>query len=363
MYRRRAVVRQYSPTRMGARRRGAKARPWARHAGAAAILCGTLTTHVREASAESNTSAPVLTLDWSAPPECPDESWVHARVDRLVRGSRAAAPLRASGRMTPPHDGPLYRLELLVGDVAASASPRVMEGVDCARLAEAAALILALDIDPDIDVDAPPDESTQAGLEPPVTPPDRPPRAQSVVVAPKRRRIEDAARDFALDFGARVVLDHGSLPRTTLGLQALVGIARGPLSLDLGATIYRTRFVGGPHEGAGGADLSLATFTMRGCVRQRDTTLELRACAGGELGREETRGVAIALPISSAGVWGSVLGAVEGRAWPRRAISPMISVAVGHAFAPNIVIYGFGTVFDPPPVFVRAYIGLDLRIF
>src|SRR4051812_12285031 len=86
---------------------------------------------------------PMLELHWSAPAECPDRERVVARVEELVgRMPEGKHTLVATGAVTK---APRYTLSLTIGDAPA----RVMSGDDCDKLADAAALVIALDIDPD----------------------------------------------------------------------------------------------------------------------------------------------------------------------------------------------------------------------
>jgi len=80
-------------------------------------------------------------LRWSAPSVCPPRATVLAEVRRLI-GERSGEPLEASGAIL--REGGVFRLTLRVGG-----GERVLRDADCASLARAAGLILALAIDPD----------------------------------------------------------------------------------------------------------------------------------------------------------------------------------------------------------------------
>lgn len=162
----------------------------------------------------------------------------------------------------------------------------------------------------------------------------------------------------------RLVLDHGSLPDTTLGAGALVELDRDPFVLALAVTTYRRQFVGGPRHGAAGAYVDLSTLGIDGCWQAPIDVHGLQACLGIELGSEGTRGVGIERSDRSAAFWGAVDVGLQARPWRAEVIAPFAGVVVGHAFAaPDVVIEGFGKVFETPFLFVRLQFGLEVRLF
>jgi len=315
-----------------------------------------------DAHAQPITMEPILELDWRAPPECPDGTHVKARVEELVGRSHAARALPARGRVSTSSEGPRYRLDLVVG--TAPPDERTMADPDCARLAEAAALILALDIDAAAHEHEAPARTTPEPpeLAPAERTPERRPRPRPPPPPPPSRPA--TPERISLDLGARAVFDDGSLPKTTAGVAVVAGIASGSFALDIRGAAYKGRFTGGPRDGAGGAYVDLVAAGLDACMQRRIETTGVRACAGGELGRMETRGVGIAQPGSSAALWGAALISVEARPFQHGVVSPVVGLAVGHPFsAPNVVIRGFGTVFEPPVLFFRTYLGLQVHFF
>lgn len=321
------------------------------------------------APAEASTPVPVLALDWSAPAECPDGAHVKDRVEQLIGRSVGDRTLTATGRMSRSGSttGARYRLELLVGDELSGPAERRMAGADCARMAEAAALILALDIDPDAFAHVhaePPSKPAEIVSDAPSSAPRQPVAPAGAAANEQKAPRPTRPSQIAIDVGARIVFDHGSLPKPTAGLGVVATIARGSLSFDLGATAYQPRFAGGPRGGSGGAYVDLVTASARGCLRTTDEPVAVGACLGGELGREGTRGAGIEQPGTSGALWGALLVALEARAWPKGSVSPTAGVTIGHAFAaPDVVIQGFGPLFEPPVAFFRLHLGLDVRLF
>jgi hypothetical protein len=338
---------------------------------------GTIATSVvapRSAAAQTRTVdpeplaplAPLLDLAWTAPAGCPDQAHVVAHVEELVGKRRPSQhPLQARGRLTTSSAGPRYRLELFIG--ADERSTRTMNGDDCARLADAAALILALDIDPEaLTRGAEPEPSPPVAVTPPAPEPTPPaklavlaPGPRPAPVAPLAPHVHRNAVDAVL--GGRAVLDTGSLPRTTLGLGAAAEITRGSLALDVSVVGYKSQFtVDGPRNGVGGAYVALVAFAAHGCWGGAGRAVDWRGCVGGELGRESTRGVSIARPESSASLWSAVSLMLRARVWPDRAVSPALGLALVHPVtAPKVGIQGFGTVFEPPALLVRFFLGIE----
>ena len=87
-----------------------------------------------------------LELRWEAPPRCPDRAQLLAAIDATlgaVEGERR--PLRVHGRVdVDPRAGFVVRLELDDG----RASTRDLRGPSCEELTDAAALVIAMTIDP-----------------------------------------------------------------------------------------------------------------------------------------------------------------------------------------------------------------------
>jgi hypothetical protein len=331
-------------------------------------VVATLTTTALAANAndtEPPSAAPLLDLTWSAPAECPDKDSVVAEVSDLVVGPHPVQkPLVADGKIARRAPNAPYVLELRIGGEASS---RTMTGIDCTRLASAAALVLALDIDAGAleRGSSPPEaassEPTSTELPPPPASPARA-RTKSArpLIGPRPQRPS-----LEVTLGPRFVLDVGSLPRETAGVAAALAVARKALALELQATGYERRFtMHGPRNGLGGAYVDLVTFAAHGCGRSLVAGIEWRGCLGAELGRESTEGVSIARPLSSSTVWGAVSGMFRARAWPDRVLSPTVGLVVGAPVkAAEVVIDGFHTVFEPPAVFVRALLGIEAKLF
>lgn len=315
----------------------------------------------------AETEPPLLDLAWEAPKECPAKDAVVARVEELVGPRRPdLKTLRAQARVTKSADPsqPRYVLELFV-DGAESPS-RTFRGEDCSHTVDAAAIVLALDID----------REAAAHVEPVPPPPtaegsvgsDSTPLPSSAKPAPKaaaEARSRHVPSRYRVEAGLRFVFDDGSLPRATMGLAAAVALARGPLMLELQGTVYDDKFTsGGPRGGVGGADVALSTLGAHACWRGMLVTASFRACAGGELGVESTTGVSVTYPLKASGLWSAASVMLATRILPGRRISPTAGVALVHPIgAPDVFIEGFGRIFEPSFLAVRCFLGVDVLFF
>lgn len=88
-----------------------------------------------------------LTLHWDAPAECPEEAHVRDRVGALLGPDAAAADGVVVDGAVSKH-GAAYRLTLRVA-ARGEEGERTLEGATCDEVADAAAFIVAIAIDPD----------------------------------------------------------------------------------------------------------------------------------------------------------------------------------------------------------------------
>lgn len=111
-----------------------------------------------------------LSLAWTAPAGCPSRDDVLAETRRLLGGkidSDAPLAARAEVALAAPSD---YRLRITL-DRTPGERPREVHAPTCAELGDAAALILALSLDPASVADAPPGTALHADPAAPPPPP------------------------------------------------------------------------------------------------------------------------------------------------------------------------------------------------
>ncbi|MBX3207130.1 MAG: hypothetical protein KF764_18935 [Labilithrix sp.] len=212
---------------------------WAR----AAAVGGIVTSVTTVARAEAPPALP-LELAWDAPAGCPDAAFVTARVEAILRGP-PAAPVAVVARGTVERAGAAYHLALTLrtGDLEET---RAFDAATCAALAEAAAVVVALAIDPSRD-DAstertPPPEPTPAPEAPPPPPAARPKRNRSPTSPRPPAPISRVALGLggALGLGALPEASGAVLVSGTLRLERVrVGLL-GSVTMPVSATFDRS---------------------------------------------------------------------------------------------------------------------------
>jgi hypothetical protein len=187
-------------------------------------------------------------ITWSAPSGCPDASSVRARVAALLANSPAGEPLAAVARIESRRGAYMLALELEHGGRRAS---RKLEGRDCAALAEAAAFLIAVTVDPQLPEPSPEPAASEPAASPPardeaveqVAEPAPPPAEPPAAVEERPVRLRPDAYRAVLTGGLFVPGLAG--PGAELGLG--LGVGLGWLRLELrGAHVFaRTREVAG----------------------------------------------------------------------------------------------------------------------
>jgi hypothetical protein len=277
----------------------------------------------RESAQAAVTTAPLrdppvaheLDLTWQAVPGCPSPADVEAQFARLLGGAaRAPSGKRISAsavvRSTSHHRWTLELATVLDGAVGR----RNLLGDSCASVASAAALLLALMIDPAALERAAGPREPSASQTPAAPPPPAPKTPPAVAVsAPARapqapRVLGPFARLFA---GADVGLLPSPAPAAGLALG--VRVRRVGLELSFRATGVR-RLAANP-EATG--DFQLLVGGARACGELGGHAVVWRLCLGGELERLSgtgmidpvrsgtalmgagTGGLCVAVPVSS----------------------------------------------------------------
>jgi hypothetical protein len=311
-------------------------------------------------------SADAIPLAWDAPAECPDEAAVRARVAGLLAASNVetiAPGFVISARVRTTAEG--YRLDLDLGE-----GQRQIEARECGELADAAALIVAIAIDPFALASAEP------ALEPAPPEPDPPPRTPSRAIDPfepplvstagvadrtgVRRSVPTLAMrggagvDVALwrPVGASFVLGFGVVGRgyrvDLLGRYAAPSHAIAPS--------HRAIYASTQQWSIGIAACYSATF-------ERVRALELPLCGGAEVGAMHARGHGTAIvPRANRAPWVAV-SAGPGFAWKlgRRVALWASAEAVVLITAPRFVTDRGTVVLQPNRAGFRALAGIELR--
>lgn len=322
--------------------------------------------------APPDVSAPFELL-WSAPAQCPAHAEARAAIERhlgraiadeLGRGVRVAVAVERDGddawRTTIGFDGPRGRT-----------SRELVVATDCARAVDAAALVIAIAIDPSLalvpeppvePVPEPPPPAPDDAQDPP-PPDDVPPEpaARGVIAPPP---IDDAPRRNRSIRGAVGLVagpTFGDLPRTG-GLVRLHGaVLSRRWRVELGAT-----FSGAPTLATDGVRVSMQRVVgdVRGCATLGPRPwLELTGCGGVEAG------------VTFARADGLTTGQPRRDAWVGFLLAPRVGFVVrprlalfvgGDVVAPLVrrdyLVLGIGRVHQTAPVTGAVVAGLEVRI-
>jgi hypothetical protein len=314
---------------------------------------------------------------WSAPTECPDAEHVAATIEHY-----AARPLARTGNVlrsakgTIESDGTGYRL-LLEMDVAQGVPvQRVLRDPSCEVLAETAALMIAVTIDPAAATRAAlPREPTPPPVEPTPepTPPVAQPREATTTTRSTTRdcnagrsRLRVSPRDLRPCVGleARAGMQLGLLPEIIAGgVGGDLAITWPRLRLELGGTHWFARPARVAGDPPRGGDLSLSVGSLGLCARFGRRRVEGQVCGGGELGAMVGRGVGIDEPRTERVLWGAawvgprVLGVVH----PRVVLLGGVDLVVPLARY-RFEVDGLGVVHRVDPVGGRFRLGVGVRL-
>lgn len=288
--------------------------------------CATLAqAQAPTATAPISRAFPRFDLTWQVPLGCPSHAAIAREIDELIAessGTPRTAPVYANATVTQESDG--FALTLTLRDIEAQRR-RQIGAPTCEELGHAAALIVAIAVDPTI-------------LERRVDPPASGSDAQACSNAPKLYycRLKDlpavsmsatGAADRAVAAPAQTNTDalatHAPFWRVGIGTFVSTGILPGIfpglelfgaaqtewLRLGLSVSTVNARV---EDEAAGrGANFALYRASPRGCLLHSTSHFAIGPCAGVDLGAIWARGYGVASPRSTSGFWAAAnLGAL-----------------------------------------------------
>lgn len=308
-----------------------------------------------------------MLLDWVAPSECPSERDVVAHVTSLAGETVASQPLRVWARVVRlPEGTPRWRLDLRIG--SEDEAPRILESSECRKLAEAAAFIVALDLQSRAEarergeapatpptpptLPGPLSPSTTVGGAPAAIPAVRPPLSPAL---PKPR----VHGGLGAEFGA----DLGTLPSFAWGGGFFGWMSHGPLRGELGVMLWpESRATVTIPRGAG-ASVSLREASARACWTPGFVPI-LDACLRLEGGVTHAAGFGIRRSVTSNAAWFAGLVGVTARPLEAGPFRPRLTVELGTPFVySDVLIAGIGNVHSPGPLLFRFSIGLETKLF
>lgn len=241
-----------------------------------------------------------FTLEFAAPPGCPTRDDVRARAEALLGGpieQRLTHTLVVRGTVSDAGGRAELRLHTVDNGIQGE---RVLSGATCEEVASAAALIIALAIDPKTvaarsndasgAAAAAPEPASGAAPAPAITASAATTPAPVGAKTPAEQNKEDHSSTPVTGLvEADLAFDLGALPGLALGPSLSGGFSLGRLKLRIGATYFAPRFAEAPPEpdkSARGADVSLLVLDAAGCYALTGPAAELGVCAeleGGAL--------------------------------------------------------------------------------
>ncbi len=293
-------------------------------------------------------AAAQLAIEWDVPAtECPTVDAVRGEVTRLLGGA-VPADLALEARAVATRAGGRWTLRLRTV-MDGTEGERVIEGDACAPLADAAALVLALMIDPEAVaanavVEAPPEEPAPPPDPAPPPAPDPPAHVATQALAdpgpPEGRRPR--AEGGAI---SRVVEHEPTTGATERGGDANAGAPSEPLAglLGLGGAFdvgsvpepsgaihveggfgvpliearVRATFVVGRDAArttSAGARITTGMLDVRGCVHPFEEARLVYGCLGLALGVSVAEGYGLSSPEVGVGTFGAAVAGL-GLAW------------------------------------------------
>jgi hypothetical protein len=279
-----------------------------------------------------------ITVHWSGPEGCPGEAAVRRRVLELAA---PGAGLDADVVVTEAEGRFRAALHVRTGP---SLGERFLDETSCERLAESAAVILAMSGTPLETVAlSPPPPSPRARVAP-AAPPVAPP--QTIV------RIR-----------AHASVDVGTLPAPTLGGGIAVAFTPGDrIAIGLAGTIWVEQTATVASLANQGARFSLLTGDATGCYGFHGSTFEVSPCAVLELAHLTATGVGESQKLSPTATW---LAVGVGAAVRWEVARHFALVAELDGLVPtqgqSFVLEPHGTVHTIGPVAGRGYFGPEVR--
>ena len=242
--------------------------------------------------------AGTLTFSWQAPAGCPSRGQVSGEIARLLGGEiRVPQGGDITARAAVEH-GLTWSLAMDT-ELAGRLGRRSLEAASCQDLANAAALIIALMIDPD---------AVAAHATPP-----------QPVAAPPQPMDESPATDSALERKPRVVEylvgilaagSYGTLPSIDAGLGGGIGLQgrrwRAELRASYGLRRDQKAWAAAPAGAYGQFNFWAAEFAA--CINFGPQAFAFGPCADAEVGLTSAQGFGVSQSLPADTLW-SALGA------------------------------------------------------
>jgi hypothetical protein len=215
-----------------------------------------------------------IELDWIAPPECPDRDAVRAEVLRLVGNAAASTRHLTVHASIRPAEREGFVLSLKT-DLDGETGERTLSGVSCQSLSDAAALMLALILNPDIE-----------------TAPSTPAQDSQTTEQPAEAASSPADRwPVSWHVGAHAGMQSGVLADASPAFAISLGVAVGGLAFRLMPALSLPQDIFRNDQPQLGGRLWTGSMAAFGCWAPRSGRLTLSPCLGIDVTRLRGHGV------------------------------------------------------------------------
>lgn len=317
-------------------------------------------------------------LEWVAPPQCPDEARGAEHLARFLGGRALSAPARVE--LAPSRPGATGH----VATVTVAGATRTLHAEDCETLARAAALVVAVSLDPvaaaavvlereaeggtggtEGEVEVEVETDVGSGAPPESIEPPQPERRRAswgrADMPPRGDASSEQAGSHWLGASGGIAL--ALVPSLTGAVRLGYAFERNALRLQAEATYGTPRTITYPAEPTVGGRFQSVVFGMRACFAPAAGRVSVPLCGGLEGGPIFGRGLGIANRRSPVGAW---IGGLAGAAAVVR-VHPRVALTLGADLLvalrrPAFHVGDRGTLFRAAPVGLRAIAGLELRL-
>ena len=278
---------------------------------------------------------------WDAPPECPTAAEFEAEVRRLA-GPVPPPALRPEARATVRRaPGDRWQLTLAT-KTGALAGERKLSAASCPELMQAAALVVALMINP------------AAGASPSPLPPPPPPPAPPAPLPPPARRFT---------VGAALSVGLGALPGPAVGVGGRATAGGPHLAALLRGNVWGERRAASPADASAGGTFDLLDVGAGACARgQPLEAVWLGLCGGATLLWSRGAGYGVTNPGQATSLWGAAFFGPEARVLVTRRSGLHLEIeTLVPAARPTFRLAGVGTVYEPAAIAWRASAGWEVH--
>lgn len=284
------------------------------------------------AAPDSEMTGSSFELMWDAPAECPQSDAIKSEVLRLAGGSANYSRRIKVRAVVRPNPVDSWTLVLDV-ELDGETGERVLSGRSCQSVSDAAALTLALLLNPDISRASDPGSQARG----------RPRSTQTWLM------------------GAGVGLQKGVLRDVSPALALSLGVATGRVSVRLMPSYTPAQSISLPGRPDLGGRVWATTVDLLGCWTLADGRGILAPCLGYDLFVAHGRGVGVLRPRDQTVYWSAAeIGLITGMHLSRNMSFVLSGLGFLSMNRPALYLDDAGTVTRPARFGIRAFAAIEL---